>query len=331
MKIILTHIWMALYIISLTHIEVISLGNRKHKIISNLSFSNETKLIYKSINNHKSNLDFKTKDRTITSFSQDNNKYELESINTHIQLNTSSPHGKIKEFADFVLENGTFTNITKILSLHGSSDTLKNIKVSSYEAKLKYAHIIHNCKEPDKIPYYNHHYLCIISYFEPIQIGSKPKKLKIEYEYDAEDIIRKGTNNNNIIIYYYDSIEKINQTKMTFSFDNLTNIQNNSLILSYPDKYNVTKKDIQTNFSWMLFGEVKKISLELPLFNNNTRTLYDIRIKNLSKNLIQIGVWIVIAAFCIFIVIYLYVSENENKDNNLEYDEIDFNISNIKV
>lgn len=321
---------MALYIISLTHIQVISLGNKKHKLISTPSFSNEANLIHKHINNHKSNLDSKTNKRHITSFSQEDNKYKIESINTHIQLSTSSPNGKIKEFADFILENGTFTNITKILSLHGSSDTFQNIKVSSYEAKLKYAHIIHNCKERDKIPYY-HHYLCVISYFEPIQIGANPKKIKIEYEYDAEDIIRKGTNNKNVIIYYYDNIEKIKQTKMTFSFDNLTNIQNNSLILSYPDKYNMTKKNSQTNFSWNLFGDVIKISLELPLFNNNTRTLYDMRIKNLSKNMIQIGVWIVIAAFCIFIAIYLYIGENENKEKGLEYDEIDFNISNIKI
>jgi hypothetical protein len=235
-----------------------------------LGLKDAEKTLYNKLNKKKASDDNSTNDKINIIPT-----YKIVSLNTTLDIRPSKTFGEVNEIVKFQLENGSFSSISRKISLSGSSDSLIAFKVSSSDVKLKEARILNNCLEETNTWVIPKPYICVISIFEEIDAKINPKIVEIEYEYIAQDIIRLKDDINKIV-WYYDNNKKmteINNISTSLIIRNRITMKD---AVYYPDKnYKLDVKNNDTFISWTIGklkeNEYQKIWLEFPIVDSNIK------------------------------------------------------------
>jgi hypothetical protein len=98
---------------------------------------------------------------------------EIESIDTQILIKKDKNFGEVSERVKFILQDGIYHSIIRKISLGGTSERHYGFKLASRDVKLTSAKVISNCFESNSI--YDHPYVCVIAFFEPIDTTGRYK------------------------------------------------------------------------------------------------------------------------------------------------------------
>jgi hypothetical protein len=209
----------------------------------------------------------------------------VDKVETQIFFNKQIADGVVTERVTYELPRGIYNTLTHKISLGGTTLRHYDIKLTTVDLKLQSAKIVRDCYDSNTI--YYHPYICVISYFDDIDIPAESQKIQIEYEYLAEGLLRQRTKpympiQENVMIWVYDNYgtNKAKEVSLIIKFqDKVKGIK------AYPERYQVDGKaeadtddvDGVTTISWDKFtvraNDYQNFAIDIPLFNNHSKEM----------------------------------------------------------